>query len=134
VVAVAEFRERPRFLPDQLGDGFEQRLNDALTEEHVRSMPTLGAEWAGHLRAAGFEIEAEREFVIDARPAESPELVHYAQAWFGRLAGGVAERLEPRDRTTLTELLDEHRPESLARRDDLHLLGSRTVTIGRRPA
>ena len=46
--------------------------------------------------------------------------------------GGLTGVVEPSDRATLTALLDPDGPHSLLRRTDLHIRGTRTITVARR--
>jgi SAM-dependent methyltransferase len=135
LIAVAEFSEPLRFLPDDLGfgqPGFESRIGDVLGHAHAEEMPTLGSQWAPRLAEAGWKVVAERDFPIDLDPPVHPDATRYASAWFARLSEGLADRLEPGDRATLAELLDEHSPRSVLHRDNLHIRGVRTITIARR--
>jgi SAM-dependent methyltransferase len=135
LIAVAEFSEPLRFLPDDLGfgrPGFENRTADVLGHAHTELMPTLGSAWAPRLADAGWKVVAERDFPIDLDPPSHPDASRYAHAWFARLADGLADRLEPDDHATLTALLDEHSPRSVLHRANLHIRGVRTITMARR--
>jgi ubiquinone/menaquinone biosynthesis C-methylase UbiE len=135
MIAVAEFPEPLRFLPDDLGTGpagFEDRVLVPVNAAHVEVMPTLGSAWAPRLADAGWNVTAERAFPIDLDPPTHPDAGRYAQIWFSRLARGFADRIEPGDRATLAALLDEHGPHSLLHRSDLHIRGTRIVTLARR--
>jgi SAM-dependent methyltransferase len=135
LIAVAEFSEPLRFLPDDLGfgqPGLEDRLADTLGHAHTEQMPTLGSQWAPRLAEAGWNVVAEREFPIDLNPPSNPNAARYARAWFARLSEGLAARLEPGDHATLTELLDDSSPRSVLHRANLHIRGVRTITLARR--
>ena len=135
MIAVAEFPEPLRFLPDDLGTGaagFEDRVLAPITAAHVELMPTLGSAWAPRLADAGWNVTAERAFPIDLDPPTHPLAGRYAHTWFARLSHGFADRLEPADRATLAELLDPSGPHSLLHRGDLHIRGTRIVTLARR--
>jgi SAM-dependent methyltransferase len=135
LIAVAEFAEQLRFLPDDLGfghPGFEERVASVRAAAHAEAMPTLGSEWAPRLAGAGWEIIAEREFVIDLRPPLPARAGEYAHVWLDRLSRGLADRLDPDDQATLAALLDRGGPHFVRDRGDLWLRGSRTVTLGRR--
>ena len=135
LIAVAEFSEPLRFLPDDLGfgqPGFESRTADALGHAHSEMMPTLGSAWAPRLAEAGWSVVAERDFPIDLDPPSHPDAARYAHAWFARLSEGLADRLEPDDRATLAELLDESSHRSVLHRANLHIRGIRTITLARR--
>jgi len=131
LVAVAEFDEPLRFLPDDLGvgrPGFETRALDALSVVHAEAVPTLGAPWASILGDAGWTVTGQHDLVIDEPSPEHPLAGRYARGWFDRLSHGLADRLDAEDRLTLTTLLGDG-PLSLLRRTDLHLRGVRTVTV-----
>jgi ubiquinone/menaquinone biosynthesis C-methylase UbiE len=135
MIAVAEFPEPLRFLPDDLGTGtpgFEDRVIAIVNAAHVEQMPTLGSQWAPRLAAAGWNVTAERTFPIDLDRPASPLAGQYARIWFARLAGRWTDRLEPGDQATLAVLLDEHDPRSLLHRGDLHIHGTRIVTLASR--
>jgi SAM-dependent methyltransferase len=135
LMAVAEFSEPLRFLPDDLGfgrPGFESRIAETLGHAHTETMPTLGSAWAPRLAEAGWTVVAERDFPIDLDPPSHPDAARYARAWFARLSEGLADRLEPDDHATLTELLDENSPRSVLDRANLHIRGTRTITVARR--
>jgi len=160
LIAVAEFAKQLRFLPDDLGfgrRGFEERVASVRAAAHAEAMPTLGSEWAPRLAAAGWEIAAEHEFVIDLRPpagshsarshgagshgagshgadpqGQAANAGEYARVWFDRLSRGLADGLDPDDRATLAALLDRGGQHFVRDRGDLWLRGSRTVTLGRR--
>jgi SAM-dependent methyltransferase len=134
LIAVAEFAEHLRFLPSGSGPGapgfFEGRLADVLGRAHAEELPTLGSAWAPRLADAGWEVAGERTFTIDLDPPAHPRAGEYARTWFTRLVGGFADRLEPADRATLEALLADGGALAGQR---LHIRGSRTVTLGRRP-
>ena len=136
LIAVAEFAEPLRFLPADLGfgrPGLEDRLVARLGHAHAEAMPTLGSAWAPRLADAGWDVIDERAFPIDLDPPTHPRAAEYARAWFARLSHGHTDQLEPDDEATLTALLAEDGPWSLSRRADLHIHGTRTVTLARRP-
>jgi ubiquinone/menaquinone biosynthesis C-methylase UbiE len=135
LIAVAEFPEPLRFLPVDLGTGkpgFEERVTADLNRAHAEQLPTIGSAWAPRLSDAGWQVVAERTFTIDLNPPAHPLATQYARAWFTRLSHGLADRLDGPDQATLTALLDDEGPHSLLRRTDLHIRGSRIVTLGRR--
>jgi len=133
LIAVAEFAEQFRFLPSGAGPGapgFEERIADQLGRAHAEELPTLGSAWAPRLADAGWEVAGERAFAIDLDPPAHPRAADYARTWFTRLSEGFADRLKPVGRATLSELLTD--PGALAGQR-LHIRGTRTVTLGRRP-
>jgi len=134
LIAVAEFREPLRFLPDDPAAGpagFEDRAIAAHGHSHAEAMPTLGSDWAPRLAAAGWHVTAERDFRIDLNPPSHPLAAQYARRWFTRLEHGLAGELDAADQATLAALLDEQGPHALAR-VPLHIRGTRTVTLARR--
>ncbi len=133
-LAVAEFAEPLRFLPDELGlerGGFEDRVLAVLGQAHTEQFPHLGSVWADVLTEAGWHTADERAFTIDLNPSTHPRAGRYAWSWFRRLSENLEDRLEPSDRATLAALLDEHGEQSLLHRTDLHIRGVRTVTLAR---
>ncbi|HEV7204261.1 MAG TPA: class I SAM-dependent methyltransferase [Jatrophihabitans sp.] len=136
LVAVAEFDEPLRFLPDDLGlgePGLERRCLDVMAEVHARDVPELGADWPARLARAGFEAIEARPFAIELTPPSDAVTNRYALRWMQRLAVGVGEALDEGDRATLAALVGDG-PASIGRRDDIHVRGLRTVTLARRPA
>ena len=131
LIAVAEFAEPLRFLPASLG-GFEDRLLTRLGRANAEAMPTLGSDWGPRLAAAGWEVAAERAFPVDIDPPAHPSAAAYARAWFTRQSGH-ADDLEPADQATLAALLADDGAGSLSHRADLHIRGTRTVVLARRP-
>lgn len=139
LIAVAEFEEPLRFLPEQLRPdpggwrpGFEDRALAALRNAAGEAAPSLSPAWAPQLAAAGWTVLDERDFVIDLVSPTTPRAGRYAHGWFTRLSLHLAQRLEPDDQAALAGLLDDHGPHALLRRTDLHLRGTRTVTLARR--
>jgi SAM-dependent methyltransferase len=135
VLAVAEFSDELRFLPDDLGigrPGLEARCHGLLRHEHAHGLPHLGSHWAPMLEAAGFTVVGEHELAIDD-PGRSPAARRYALLWLQRLRSGFADRLADDDLDALARLTEGHGPESVLTRDDLHIRGTRTVTVARRP-
>ena len=134
IIAVAEFSQPLRFLPDDLGigrPGFEDRVVTMLTQAHAETLPTLGSLWAPRLADSGWHITDEREFTIDLRAPLPTSAVRYAHGWYTRLAQGVAERLDADDRGTLAALVGDG-PDALPHRTELHIRGTRTITLARR--
>ena len=135
LIAVAEFAEPLRFLPEDLGigePGFEDRFIEALTPAQLEEMPTLGSAWAPRLSDAGWTVLDELEFRIDQNPPRSPSANRFARAWFTRLAHAKADRLTPEDRATLEILLADDGKQSLLHRKDLRIRGVRTITLASR--
>jgi SAM-dependent methyltransferase len=123
LVAVAEFAEPLRFLPDDLAE-LEERVLAGVRAHHREQLPHLGAAWSDQLREAGFDLLGERAFPIDLRPGDSAPAARYAQLWIGRLAQAATEHLGPAESAELA---------GFDRWDQLHLRGTRTVTLAGRP-
>jgi ubiquinone/menaquinone biosynthesis C-methylase UbiE len=134
VFAVIELTDPLRFLPDDLGlgrPGLEQRCLDVLRDEQAAALPHLGSDWPGRMAAAGFTLLGQHELAIDVTP-QGPAALRYAQLWLQRLRSGVADRLAPDDADILSRLLDPSAPETLTNRGDLHIRGTRTLTLAAR--
>jgi SAM-dependent methyltransferase len=134
VVALAEFDEPLRFLPDDLGvgePGFETRVMEVMGRAHEESVPAIGSPWARLLTEAGWTVLVQEDLRIDDRAPRHPLAGRYARAWYERLSEGVGDRLSADDRATLAALLDDDGPHALLTRGDLHLHGVRTVTVAR---
>jgi SAM-dependent methyltransferase len=135
-LAVVEFTQPLRFLPDDLGfgrPGLEARCLDALAGEHAHALPDLGSDWSPRLESAGFTVLDEREITIALDARHHPSAARYAQLWLQRMRSGLADRLERDDRAALDTLLDGDGPDTVARRGDLAIRGTRTLTLARRP-
>jgi ubiquinone/menaquinone biosynthesis C-methylase UbiE len=136
LLAVAEFDEPLRFLPDDVGfgrPGLETRCLGAIASERAHSLPELGSDWAPRLSASGFAEVQERAFTIELDRPLPAGTVDYAQGWLRRLRSAAAARLDSDDQETLDKLLDGGGLESLEHSGELQVRGTRTVTLGRRP-
>ncbi len=133
LLAVAEMDSFPRFLPQDIGPGLEERCHAALAEGLAHRLPQLGSDWGPRLRQAGFMSEAERTFVIDLAPPLPAAAGRYAQLSLRRIRSGVDGQIGAADLATLDMLLDRDGPGSILRRDDLTVRTTRTVWVARRP-
>ena len=136
LVAVAEFTDQARFLPDDLGigrPGLEARCLALLKADQAHSLPEIGTDWAARLTAAGFFLLGERAFQLTADPSRPAAIAAHARGWLRRLRDRFADRLAAEDLQTLAILLDGDGPDSLDSRTDLDPRGIRTVTLARRP-
>ena len=134
LLAVSEFDEPLRFLPDDLGigrPGFETRALEVLSTVHAEALPNIGASWAAMLAESGWTVVDHHDVVIDDNAPDHPLAGRYARAWFARLAGGLDGRLDAEDQRTLEALLDNDGPQALLHRRDLHLHGIRSLTLAR---
>jgi SAM-dependent methyltransferase len=133
LLAVAELDSFPRFLPDGAAGGAELRGHAAMAAARAEDMPFLGADWAPLLRKAGFTIEAERQFVIDATAPLPAAAGRYAQASLRRMGSGLGGRLSDADRAALERLTAGEGPDSVLHRSDLRIRAERTVWAAGRP-
>jgi SAM-dependent methyltransferase len=134
LIAVAEIGEPLRFLPDDVGvgrPGLESRFLEASREAHAEALPTLGTDWAPRLQRAGFTDVDAREFHVDVRAPYPAGMRRYATLWLHRLRAAGVGRLGEDDLAALDTLLGDG-PNSVGRRDDLRITGSRTVLLARR--
>ena len=133
LLVVIEMDGFPRFLPDSVGDGLEERCLAAVAAINTQQMPHWADDWAARLTDAGFVVEEARTFSIGIG-APLPEAGRrYAQASLGRLRPRLEGVLSSEDLAELDVLLDADRPESLARRDDLSVRARRFAWAARRP-
>jgi hypothetical protein len=133
LLVVIEMDGFPRFLPESLGDGLEERCLAAVAEINTQRMPHWADDWAARLTDAGFLVEQARTFSVEIGAPVPEAAVRYAQASLGRLRPRLADVLSSEDLATLDTLLDPDRPESLARRDDLSVRARRFAWAARRP-
>ena len=130
LLAVAEFTESLRFLPDDLGfgrPGLETRCLAALAVERAHSLPELGSDWAARLEGRRLHPARRTDFSIELNPPQPAATIAYAHNWLQRLQSRAGQVLSAEDRDTLATLLDDDGPRSLRRRDDVRVSGCRTV-------
>lgn len=128
LLVVLEMDDQPRFLPDDVGNGLEERCHAAMARTGWNAHP----DWRPHLERAGFHVAAQRTFDIEANRA-SPSTERYARAFLSNVRSGLAEQLDAADLDTLDHLLSDDSAEAVLRRDDLSVRSSRTVWAARRP-
>jgi ubiquinone/menaquinone biosynthesis C-methylase UbiE len=136
VFALLEMGRLPRFLPDDLGigrPGLEERLHDVIAARHAQSMPTIGTDWAPRLERAGFTPVDARAFPLDAEPPVPAGTARYALTFLRRARPTLDDRLAGDDLATLDTLLAANGPHSILRRSDLHITGSRSGWLVRKP-
>jgi SAM-dependent methyltransferase len=132
LLAVVETEGFPRFLPESLS-ALEERCHAAVAQANAALMPHIGDDWGARLTDAGFAVEEERTFSIELG-APLPEAAgRYAQVTLSRLRPRLGDVLSSEDLAELDVLLDPDRPESLTRRDDLHVRARRSAWAARRP-
>ena len=131
LIAIAEFTDPVRFLPDGLGfgePGLESRCVAAFKRERLRSLPGFGLQWRRRLDRAGFSRFEERVFDLQAGDGADPDrLARYARLWLERVASAAAPHLSHDDLAALKELFANEGSHSLEQRDDLRMHGSRVV-------
>jgi len=135
---LAEGGIRPMALPRDVGigrPGLEARLAAAEAEWFVDMRAELpGAVrapfgWRAMLSRAGFSDIESRSFLLEV-PDPSPELRADLAASYRQRVERAGDRLSDVDRAAWARLLDADGRTYLAERDDLHLLGVRTVHRG----
>jgi SAM-dependent methyltransferase len=136
LVAVAEMKSLPRFLPDDIGlgrPGLEARCRAVAAEQNARRLPHLGADWGPRLAKAGFTPVAERTFSIDTDPPLPPATGRYARLVLQRTREQLDGTLDAEDLATLDTLIGTGGPGSVLHRHDLAIRGTRTIWTGGRP-
>ncbi|MBD8043555.1 methyltransferase domain-containing protein [Arthrobacter sp. Sa2BUA2] len=129
LLVVVEMDTLPRYLPDDLGfgtPGLEQRCHNAVAAAGWNSHP----DWATAIRDAGMVIAGQRTFVY-ATDDNRDLIARNAQAFLSRMRTGLEDTLSQEDLATLDQLLDPDGPQSLGRRTDLTMRGSRTAWAAR---
>jgi SAM-dependent methyltransferase len=127
LLVVVEMDGMPRFLPDGVYPGLEERCRQAAADNGWNNWP----DWTGHLERAGFTVAEQRVFDLDIHPAPpaANRLAH-------RITSGMRERLADQlsadDRADLDRLLDPADEEFLLRRGDLEVRGARTAWAAHR--
>ena len=130
-MAVLELDGFPRFVPDDApGGAAEARAHAVIDADRAVDMPSMGSDWGARLTRAGLDVEQHRPVVLQLT-APLPEVVgRYAAATLTRVAGAVAERLEPEDAAALDALLDGG-PDDVRHRPDLRVSAERQLWIAR---
>ncbi|MEU4803039.1 methyltransferase [Actinosynnema sp. NPDC023587] len=141
-LALGEGGLESRCLPWDLGigePGLHDRLAHARAEWFVRmreSMPgsvRLPVGWNTVLTDAGLVEVTAFSYLVDHPAPAKPvvrELVVQQLQWLAEVG---AQRLHAADRHALTRLLDPDDPAFIGRRDDVFLLSTGTVHLGRKP-
>ncbi len=129
VLVVVEMDALPHHLPHDLGfgvPGLEQRLHDAAALAGWNAHP----DWTPAILDAGMEIVEQRTFAYNT--SENLELiVRMVQTFLSRMRTSLEDTLSLEDLVTMDQLLDPHSPQSLDKRTDLSMRGSRTVWAAR---
>ena len=127
LLVVVEMDGMPRFLPDGVYPGLEERCRKAAAANGWNAWPN----WTGHLERAGFTVAEERVFNLDIHPAP-PAANRLALRITGGMRERLADHLSAEDRADLDRLLDPDGPEFLLRRGDLVVRGARTTWAAHR--
>jgi ubiquinone/menaquinone biosynthesis C-methylase UbiE len=126
MLVVVEMDALPSFLPED--SGLESRLHAALALQGWNSHP----DWRPGLERAGFDVVEQRSFPTAARSTPEPT-ARYAQLFLGRIRRALEGIASTDDLAALDRLLTGDGPESMAKRTDLRVRGSRTAWAARRP-
>lgn len=139
LLAIAEFGDPMRFLPDSTGSeshGFQTRLAaaGAAWVAHMREeLPdaAVSADYPTMLRDAGFEVVTNTLVAarLDAPLSTNARTVVINHLL--RMRGQHGSTLEPEDATALDELLDNDNPNGIAQRPYVFLDASRHLFIAR---
>ena len=132
VLAVVEFGDPPRFLPDDIGVG--RPGLPALLGDFNPSDAFPSVDHRKEIEAAGFERVADRMVEVRLDPPLTDEARKVALGYLRRMRHLVAERLDARDAETLDLLMDEDAPLGIMRREDAILHVSRRVYVARAAA
>ena len=127
LLVVVEMDAMPRFLPEDVHPGLEDRCRAVAAGNGWNAWPN----WTGHLERAGFTVTEERVFDIDVRPAP-PAANGYAHRVMSGMRSRLGEQLSADDRADLDRLLDPDDEEFVLRRGDLVVRGARTAWAAKR--
>ncbi len=142
-VVVGEGGLSTRFLPDDCGigePGLEQRLaaaQDAWFWSEVRpagATVRTGRGWNVLLADAGLVDVTAASFLLDLPPPLETSTRRLVCAVLAGHLARVADRVGSDDRPSLARLLDDDDPQGIMRRDDVFVLGARTVHAGTVPS
>jgi SAM-dependent methyltransferase len=136
LLAVAEMSTWLRFLPDDIGlgrPGLEARCDAALDELRGTELPYLGADWGPLLTGAGFTGVTGLAFDLSLDGPLPPTAGRYALGSLRRTRGRLDGTLAADDLAALDALTAEDGPDSVLRRQDLAIRGTRTLWTGTRP-
>lgn len=123
---ITELDSFPRFLTDPADAAVEDRAHAELARRREEHGMHMGLDWGSLLKAAGFEVEAERRFDIELRPPLSAHAVRYARVSLERMRHGLADRLDHDDLAALDRIA------ATVAGPDLTVRTTRMVWVGRR--
>ncbi|HEX8344849.1 MAG TPA: methyltransferase domain-containing protein [Actinoplanes sp.] len=127
---ITEIDSFPRFFTDPAGAALEDRCHAALDARRAEAGLHMHEDWSARLAAAGFAVEAVRQFDIALRPPLPSAASRYAQVSMERMRHGLEGRISPEDMAALGQMVADLD----AGRDDLTVRTARTVWLARRPA
>ena len=129
MLVVMEMDKFPRYLPRELGfgvPGLEERCHEAADSASWNAHP----DWAGPIHDAGMEIIEQRTFDY-AIDHDQQLIARAAHRWLSRMHTALQDSLSVADLQALEMLLDDDGPQSVFKRNDLAMRGSRTVWAAR---
>jgi SAM-dependent methyltransferase len=139
LLAIAEFGDPVRFVPDDVGigrPGWNERV-DAASEAWVAAMradlpdSTPSDDYPTMLVESGFEVVAEWTAEVRLGPPLPDDARRAAILSLQRTRGIVADRLDDEDLATLDVLVDPDHPLGMARRPDARFAASRRICVAR---
>jgi SAM-dependent methyltransferase len=129
LLAIAEFGDSARFLPDDVGvgpPGFRERLGDFNPADAFPSV-----DYPELIEASGFELLVDRMVEVRLDPPLAEGARRVARRYLQRMLDLMGDRLDAQDRATLDVLLAEEAPLGLMRRPDAFLVVSRRIYVAR---
>ena len=140
LVAIAEFGDPTRVLPDDLDvgrPGFAERLDRAGAAWFARMRGGLtdsvpSASLPSMLASAGFEMVFDRLVHVRLDAPLSDDARRFAQGYLHRSRDQFAEHLDDDDRQTLAVLASDDDPRGVMRRPDVLIAASQQIVIARR--
>jgi 2-polyprenyl-3-methyl-5-hydroxy-6-metoxy-1,4-benzoquinol methylase len=141
VLAVAEGGLETQTLPWDLGvgePGFERRLMAARDEWFAGMRASMDGVvrmpygWTAALDKAGLADVSSFTVLLDHPAPVTASVREFVIAHIERLVETVEDLIGNEDRETAQRLLDPDSPDHLGNRDDLYVLGTRTIHFGRK--
>ncbi|MBX7267698.1 methyltransferase domain-containing protein [Micromonospora sp. Llam7] len=128
--AITELDSFPHFFADPAGAALEDRCHAVLDALRAEAGLHMHEDWGARLTAAGFAIEAARQFRIELRPPLPAAATRYAQLSMERMRHGLEGRISADDTAALGRLVADLD----GGRGDLTIRTTRMVWLARRPA
>lgn len=141
VLAVAEGGLETQTLPWDLGvgePGFERRLLAARDDwfgdmrSSIEGVVRMPYGWTTALGEAGLTGVSSFTVLIDHPASGTGAVREFVLGRLERLVETVEDRIGDEDRDIARRLLDQTSPDYLGKREDLYVLGTRTVHFGRK--